>query len=113
MSLLDGPDTVHVQLRTLTRSVGRAAVVLTNTGAPVEVRRVTCRPLTQSEAIAAGVEAVTQRVVVSRTWPGNINSLVIWDGFDWETIGDPPFYPGSRSSAHWEVRIQKAGPHSD
>lgn len=110
MSLLDGPDTVVIQRRIIDRSGSRAARDLVNLGDPTTLKRVTVRPLSDVELNAGGTEVFSQKVVVSRTWPADVNGLVIWGGYNWDTIGEPQFLPGSRSSRHFEVRIERRGP---
>lgn len=110
MSLLDGPDTVLLQLRKIVRD-GRAARAIENDGTPLILKRVTVRPLSDVELNNAGTEAFSQKVVVSRTWDGDINTQVIWNDYDWDTIGEPTWYPGSRTTRHFEVRIERRGPH--
>ena len=111
MSLLDGPDTVLVQLRVQGRDA-RKATTLTDSGAPVRVRGVTVRALSDVELNSPGLEVFSQKVVVSRTWPGDVLSQVIWGGYEWDTIGQPAFFPGSRSTRHYEIRIERRGVHN-
>lgn len=109
MSLLDGPDTVVIQPRVVERGA-RAERALANDGGPLTLKKVTVRPLSDVELNSGGTEVFSQKVVVSRTWPADVNGLVTWDGYNWDTIGEPQFLPGSRSSRHYEVRIERRDP---
>ena len=110
MSLLDrAPHVVTVQNRTASKD-SRGQTVYSNVGAPVDVP-CSCQPLSASESNVDGLQALTKRFIVSRTWPGDILSTIIWDGFDWDVVGDPQHRSMSAATDHWEIVIEKRGVH--
>lgn len=110
MSLLDTPPhLVVVQNRTASKD-SRGQTIYTNVGDPVDVH-CSCQPLSASESNVDGLQALTKRFIVSRTWPGDILSTVIWGGFDWDVVGDPQHLSMSPATDHWEIVIEKRGIH--
>lgn len=110
MSLLDtGPHTVLVQQRVASEN-SRGQTVYTNVGDATPVR-CSVQPLSASESGFGGLQAVTKRFIVSRTWPGDILSSITFDGYDWDTVGDPQHLDMSPATDHWEIIIEKRGLH--
>jgi len=89
----------------------RGQTIYSNVGDPIDVL-CSCQPLSASESNFEGLQALTKRFIVSRTWPGDILSTVIWDGFDWDVVGDPQFLNMSLATQHWEIVIEKRGVHN-
>lgn len=110
MSLLDNaPHRVLVQNRVKTTN-SRGQTVLTDSGNPIPVR-CSCQPLSAVESNFDGLQALTKRRIISRTWPGDILSVVTWDGSDWDTVGRPQQLSMSSGTAHWEIVIEERGAH--
>jgi hypothetical protein len=113
MSLLDRtPHTVQVQLRAIVEDTLRGkSLPLSDVGSPISVG-CTVQPLSSTDLLVLGGNVgETQRNIISRTWPGDTNSVVYFDGFQWDTIGDPQHHHMSPATAHWEIRIQKGKAH--
>jgi hypothetical protein len=113
MSLLSNPrHLVQVQLRELV-DVARGRTALQNVGGLLPVR-CNVQPLSSADRLVyGGATADTMRSITAVTWPGDLNSLVIFDGIEWDTYGDPQFFKMSPRTAHWEIRIVKEKPHVD
>ncbi|WP_213816229.1 hypothetical protein [Glaciihabitans sp. dw_435] len=109
MGILDnGPHNVIVQLRKNEPDPVRGKLVLTATGEPIPMKGVSVQPLSSEDRIALGGAVKTTDTVskiTSRTWPGAALSLVIYDGYEWDTIGDPLHMGMSPRTEHWETRI--------
>ncbi|MFD5599181.1 hypothetical protein ACFWHR_03895 [Leucobacter sp. NPDC058333] len=109
MGLLDRtPHIVTVQRRK--RRVTPHGSSLVAFGAPVDVSCVV-RALSASEAADLGLTTETVHRVVSREWPGDVLSLVTYNGAKWEPIGDPLWFDGSARTQHWEVRLKRVSPN--
>lgn len=109
MSLLDdAPHTVLVRLRTRTiNAEGRA--VLTYVGDPIPVKCMV-EPVREwssaEEQMGQGLQFLDLAVVRSRTWPGNIDSHVIYDGVLYETSGVPQNFHVSRRTRHFRITLR-------
>jgi hypothetical protein len=65
-------------------------------------------PLRADEILARGLQESIARGVVARTWPGDIHSLIYFDGYEWEQ--EPAeLFDQSRSTTHVEVVIKRRG----
>lgn len=105
MKYLDRPQHVAaVQRRIATPS--DYGSIYADDGAPVLVP-CTIRALSAEESEALGVTATTVYRLICRSWPGDINSLITWNGALYEPIGDPLRFDGSARTAHFEVRLKR------
>lgn len=111
MSVLDHPPhRVDVQLRTGPSQDKRGNTVRVSTGAPVTVP-CSCQPLSATEIDSFGLRTETVRKIICRSWPGDINSQVLWDGHEWDTVADPEHFSMSPATDHWELLIKKGRKH--
>ncbi len=110
MSLLTNPPHVAVVQGRVKSKDDEGATVYTDSGAAFSVP-CSVQPLSAAESNIDGLQALTKRLIVARTWPGDILSTVIYDGYDWDTVGDPQHHNMSPRTDHWEVVIEKRGKH--
>lgn len=64
---------------------------------------------TEEELVVDGLQVLTLARIFSRTWPGDVNSIVTWDGFEWETVGEPQHFQVSRRTEHWSITVRRRG----
>lgn len=106
-----GVHDVIVQPRKVERVKG--AVVYVNDGPPVLIRKCDVQSVrewaTAEESFAYGVTLLSMRRVYARTWPGDVNALVYFDGGEYETVGDPQQFPRSKRTAHVLTTIKWLG----
>ena len=112
MSLLDrNPHTVTVQPRKKVKNDQRGWEIIAD-GAPVDIR-CAVQPVrewsTAEEIQVGGLQMLVLQRIISRTWVGDTNALITWDGFEWEIVGDPQHFNMSPSIAHWEITIRRIG----
>lgn len=110
--LLDrAPHTVHVQNRKSGRDAQGMRTYLDD-GPRVAVRCLT-EPVrewsTAEESMQLGMQVVHLMVIRSRTWPGDIDSHVIYDGSVYETVGVPQKFELSRRTRHWRITVRWIG----
>lgn len=110
MSLLGrkAPHTVQVQNQVMVRNE-RGLPVLAPSGAllPVKCMVEPVRDWSQAEETAAlGLQIVDLRVVRARTWPGDVLSLILWEGDWYETVGAPQHHSVSKRTGHYRVTIK-------
>lgn len=110
MSLLDrrAPHTVMVQNRGMTRDP-RGLPVMGPVGDPIPVRCMVepVRDWSSSEEVETnGLQVVDMGIIRSRTWPGDVNSHVTFDGSMYETVGAPQHHSVSRRTRHYRVTIK-------
>lgn len=113
MSLLTrrAPHKVWVQLREAgrTKTGGR---IYTEVGDRIMVR---CahEPVrdwsSAEENQSAGQQVLDLTIIRARTWPGDINSHIFWDGDFYETVGAPQQYSIGKRTAHWRVTVRWVG----
>ncbi|KJL39911.1 hypothetical protein [Microbacterium trichothecenolyticum] len=103
--------TVLVQNRETTRDAEGGRVTLP-VGERIEVRCLS-EPVREwsaaEESQALGIQVTNMLVIRSRTWPGDINSHVIFDGGVYETVGVPQHFKLSRKTSHWRVTVKWIG----
>lgn len=64
---------------------------------------------TEEEIRVEGLQVLTLARLFARSWPGDVNSIVTWDGHEWETVGEPQHFQVSRRTNHWSVTLRKRG----
>lgn len=110
MSLLTrkAPHTVQVQNRKMGRDErGQRAYV--PDGPPVTVRCMgePVRDWSSSEEVESlGLQVVDLTIIRAKTWPGNVNSYVLYNGAEYETVGAPQHHSVSRRTSHYRVTIK-------
>lgn len=106
-----GPHTVIVQPRMTQRVDGKRQFV--NDGPPVAVRRCSVQSVrewaTAEEVQTYGLQLISMRRVFSRSWPGDVNALVYFNGGVFEVVGDPQHMDQSRRTHHWVTTIKWLG----
>jgi hypothetical protein len=110
MSLLGrrAPHTVQVQKRTMVRDA-RGNREYVPDGTPITVRCMVepVRDWSSSEEVETlGLQVVDLAIVRSREWPGDINSYVLFNGAEYETVGAPQSHSVSRRTGHHRVTIK-------
>lgn len=108
MSILDRPKHEAIVQRREQRATPHGSA-LAAVGGPVAVP-CTVRALTAAEAAELGLGTETIYRVIARDWPGDVLSLVTWQGEQWEPIGQPLRFDGSPRTQHWEVRMKQVSP---
>lgn len=61
------------------------------------------------ELLGAGLQLYSLRVCYATEWPGDAKSRVFWDGYEYETVGDPSHNVISRRTSHWQVILRRIG----
>ena len=115
MSLLTrrAPHTCWVQLR----EVGRTPEGLRDllpVGDPILVH---CKaePVrdwsSEEETHYLGLQVQDLRVIYARDWPGDLNSLMLYDGDVYETVGQPQHYNAglSKRTHYWRITTKWVG----
>lgn len=106
-----GPHTVIVQRRKRGRINGISGLI--PDGDPVVIRRCSVQSVrewaTAEEEYTHGLQLLSMRRVFTRTWPGDVNSLVYFAGGEFETVGDPQHMDGSPRTEHWVITIKWLG----
>lgn len=106
-----GKHSVIVQNRKTTRVSGLVQYV--NDGPPILIPRCSVQSVREwasaEEVYANGLQLLSMRRVFSREWPGSVNSLVYFDGGEYETVGDPQKMDVSRRTSHWVTTIKWLG----
>lgn len=113
MSLLDrkAPHELWVQLRETVRTPEGLRTQL-EIGDPIRVR---CKvePVrdwsSAEETYFAGLQVKDLRVIYSRTWPGDLNSIILYRGELYETVGQPQLYNSSRRTSHYRITVKWIG----
>lgn len=116
MSLLGrkAPHTVQIQNRKLTRNERGLQEYVAD--GPLISERCMVEPVrdwsTAEESETVGLQVIDLMVVRSRTWGGDINSHILWNGNWYETVGAPQHHSVSPRTSHYRVTIKwlkKAG----
>ena len=110
MSLMTrrAPHTVHVQKRRMVRT-DRGQRDYVNDGEPIPVRCMVepVRDWSSSEEVETlGLQVVDLSIIRSREWPGDVNSYVIFNGAEYETVGAPQHHSVSPRTEHYRVTIK-------
>lgn len=110
MSLLGrkAPHTVQVQKRKMVRN-DRGQREYVPDGTPIAVRCMVepVRDWSSSEEVESlGLQVVDLAIVRARKWPGDINSYVLFDGAEYETVGAPQRHSVSKRTGHHRVTIK-------
>lgn len=110
MSLLTrkAPHTVLVQLREMKRNA-EGVRLLTDVGEPVAVRGMgePVRDWSSSEEQTSGGLQVLDLIIWrSKLWPGDVNSLVEYDGDTYEVVGAPQRHHAGRRTQHHRVTLR-------
>jgi len=111
-SLLDKPPhVVEVQLRTKQKGL-RGDNHYVDVGERI---RVACavQPVREwssaEERLVDGVQLFALERIFSRTWPGDSNSHIFFQGRRYEVVGDAQHNTMSRRTTHWAVTIRRIG----
>lgn len=110
MSLLDrrAPHRVQVQNRAMTRDM-RGMQVFDPDGDPVTVRCMV-EPVrdwaSSEEDQTLGLQVIDMAVIRSRTWPGDVNSHITYEGGLYETVGVPQRFHAGRRTQHWRITVK-------
>jgi len=114
MSLLGrkAPHVVYVQKRKELRDDGGRRY-WQNDG-PREPHRCGVQPArdwssAEETANVAGMQIFDMRVVISKTWSGDENAYVAWEGDLYELIGAPQHQMMSRRTSHWRITMKRIG----
>ncbi|MGK0740433.1 hypothetical protein ACSHWG_00890 [Leucobacter sp. Z1108] len=103
-----GHHEVIVQRRTVGRK--NTFVNYVNEGDPIVIKRCSVQSVrewaTAEENYAYGLSQLSMRRVFARDWPGDVNSLVYFNGGEFETVGDPQHMDGSPRTEHWVITIK-------
>lgn len=62
---------------------------------------------TEEEIRVEGLQLLTLARIFARNWPGNAMSIITWDGYEWETVGEPQHFRVSKRTEHWSVTIRR------
>lgn len=110
MSFLDrAPNVVEVQLREL-HKVGHGQMEMVDVGDRIEVRcswQGVREWSTEEERTESGLQIVANVRLYARTWPGDVNSGVFFEGVEYECVGDPVHQQMSSLTRHWAVTLRK------
>lgn len=110
MSLLDNPPhTVDVQLMKPTQDKRGAYATLPD-GEPITVPcsvQSVREWSTAEEDSTHGLQLFTLVRVFSRHWPGDVRSIVFWDGYEWECVGAPQHRSMGRRTQHYVVTLKR------
>lgn len=114
MSLLtrNAPHVVEVQRQHYVYNEDRMRDELAPYGEPIEVRCAVqdVRDWSSKEEITTnGLQLLAMRMVISREWPGNVDSLVYYEGTEFETIGSPQERKMSPRTRHWTTTLRMVG----
>lgn len=105
------PSQVEVQNRVKTRDSGGGRVYV-NDGPRIIVKCI-AEPVPEwsaaEESQSLGMQVTDMLVIRSRTWPGNINSHVVYEGAVYETVGVPQKFYLSKRTRHWRVTVKWIG----
>lgn len=107
MLIDNGPCTVMVQNRKSVRDEYGSADYVPD-GDPISVRCVV-HTVDSAELEALGVQLEDAYRVICRRWPGDYRSLVIWEGDEYEQVGNVRKYRNGVLSHHDDVLIKRAG----
>ncbi|SDI41056.1 Phage head-tail joining protein [Sinosporangium album] len=108
MSLLDdGPDEVLIYPETTTTD-DRGNEVRGPSAVPVALR---CRvqPVTSDEAAVAGQQVATTYRLITRSAPLGAWARVVWDGREWDVVGEPQKSNGSPRTRHITALLRARG----
>lgn len=106
-----GRHSLVVQKRKIVRVKG--AKVFVPDGPPVLIKSCSVQSVrewsTSEEDLTNGIIQLSLRRVYSREWPGDENSLVYFNGGEYECVGDPQHMDQTRRTHHWLVTIRWLG----
>lgn len=109
MSLLDlGPDVVTVYAETeITDDYGNRVLVPSDSGVDVRGR---CQPSTAEESAVLGQQTSTTYRFLCRDFPAGPYARVVFDGSDWDVVGEPKKHRGSALTRHSTVWLKERAP---
>lgn len=106
-----GPHSVIVQNRVKGRVNGHPVWV--PDGDPVLIEHCHVQSVrewaTAEETYEHGLSLLSMFRIFTRTWPGNVDSLVYFRGGEYETVGTPQYMDGSPRTEHWVITIKWLG----
>ena len=106
-----GKDTIHIQKREIRRVNGFQEYV--NIGDPIEMRHVSMQSVREwasaEEEYMDGLQLLSLRRMFARSWPGDVHSIVYFEGRQYETVGEPQRMDGSPRTAHWVITLKLVG----
>lgn len=77
-------------------------------GDPVQVRGA-LQPAAETETAAPGVQTDTQFTFITRRWPYGPHTRVVYDGREYEQLGEARRYRMSPRTSHDDVRLRVVG----
>jgi hypothetical protein len=106
VGLLDDPrHLVEVQLRDATPgSLGQSKLVEYGDRIPT---RCNFQPLDSAEILNRGLQLEVTGRISCRSWPGDSRSLVYYDGWEWEPVGEPEHFRMSERTDHFVVIVKR------
>lgn len=110
MSLLSrkAPHVANVQRRTIQRN-DRGIRVPVPIGDPIPVRGM-AEPVrdwaSAEESREGGLQILDMLVWRSKTWPGDVHSLIEFEGKLYEPVGAPQHHSTGRRTKHWRVTLR-------
>lgn len=106
MGIFDSPrHTLELQLfEESAGSIGQRKPVPYGDRIPI---RVNIQPLTSEERLNLGLQLKIVRRVSAREWPGDYLSRGYFEGYEWETLGEPQHYTMGRGTPHYVIIMQR------
>ncbi|MCZ4066432.1 hypothetical protein O1W71_01955 [Microbacterium sp. H37-C3] len=117
MSLLDR-NAAHVVLVQLQKSERdeRGRRIMRPYGKRIRVRcsREPVRDWSSAEeTTSGGLQVLDLTIIKTRRWPGDIHSLVFWNGQMHETVGVPQDFSRGKRTKHWRITVKWVGEDPD
>ncbi|WP_382307285.1 hypothetical protein [Herbiconiux sp. UC225_62] len=69
--------------------------------------RCNIQPLDSAERISRGLQLEVTRRISIRRWPGDYLSRVYFEGFEWETVGEPEHFAMGVRTPHWVIIVKR------
>lgn len=106
-----GPHSVVVQNRVKSRKNGQT--VYRPDGNPILIPSCHVQSVrewaTAEEIYDNGLSLLSMNRIFTRTWPGNVDSIIYFRGGRYETVGTPQYMDGSKRTEHWVITIKWLG----
>lgn len=112
MNLLDNPPHVVVVQNMKRTQNARGLYEDVPDGEPIQVgcSVQSVREWSSAEEIPVnGLQLLTLCRIFARDWPGTVRSVVLWDGFQWETVGSPQHFIVGKRTHHWAITVRRLG----
>lgn len=69
--------------------------------------RCNIQPLDSQERLSRGLQLEIVRRVTRREWPGDYLSRAYFEGFEWETVGEPEHYQMGQGTGHFVIIVKR------